>query len=206
MSDESQVAEEEKLPLYVIEGARSSRSRCKVCRRAITKDTLRLGVLIEGPYGTGYLWHHLTCAARRKFENVEEAYELEAWNEAKTPPGKVPSLDELRKVRENAEERKKQRKQIPYAEPAPSGRAKCKHCEQPIDKGSLRVVLGRGVYFGSQIRTAPINVHPKCVAAELKSEDCTTEIEGFEAALRANSAEVPSDSLDSLMTGIGPLD
>jgi len=205
MSDESQVAEEEKLPLYVIEGARSGRSRCKVCRRAINKDTLRLGVLIEGPYGTGYLWHHLTCAARRKFENVEEAYELEAWNEAKTPPGKVPTLDELRKVREDADVRKKQRKQIPYAEPAPSGRAKCKHCEQPIDKGSLRVVLGRGVYFGSQIRTAPINVHPRCVAAELKSEDCTTEIEGFEAALRANSADVSSDSLDSLMTGIGPL-
>lgn len=205
MSDESRVAEEEKLPLYVIEGARSSRSRCKVCRRAISKDTLRLGVLIEGPYGTGYLWHHLTCAARRKFENVEEAYELEAWNEAKTPPGKLPSLDELRKMSEVAEERKQQRKQIPYAEPAPSGRAKCKHCEQPIDKGSVRVVLGRGVYFGSQIRTAPINVHPQCVAAELKSEDCTTEIEGFEAALRANSADVPVDALDSLIAGIGQL-
>ena len=205
MSDESQVAEEEKLPLYVIEGARSSRSRCKVCRRPISKDTLRLGVLIEGPYGTGYLWHHLTCAARRKLENVEEAYELEAWNEAKTPPGKVPSLDELRKVSKDADERKTQRKQIPHAEPAPSGRAKCKHCEQPIDKGSVRVVLGRGVYFGSQIRTAPINVHPRCVAAELKSEDCTTEIEGFEAALRANSADLSADVLDSLIAGIGQL-
>jgi hypothetical protein len=205
MSDESQVAEEEKLPLYVIEGARSSRSRCKVCRRAISKDTLRLGVLIEGPYGTGYLWHHLTCAARRKLENVEEAYELEAWNEAKTPPDKVPSLDELRRVSKEADERKKQRKQIPYAEPAPSGRAKCKHCEQTVDKGSVRVVLGRGVYFGSQIRTAPINVHPRCVAAELKSEDCTTEIEGFEAALRTNSADLSADVLDSLIAGIGQL-
>jgi hypothetical protein len=108
-------------------------------------------------------------------------------------------------VSKEADERKKQRKQIPYAEPAPSGRAKCKHCEQTVDKGSVRVVLGRGVYFGSQIRTAPINVHPRCVAAELKSEDCTTEIEGFEAALRTNSADLSADVLDSLIAGIGQL-
>ena len=61
-------AVEPKLAAYVIEGARSSRSRCKSCRRKIDKGVLRIGVLIEGPYGTGYLWHHLRCAARRQFE------------------------------------------------------------------------------------------------------------------------------------------
>jgi poly [ADP-ribose] polymerase len=203
MSDDAQVAQQ--LPLYVIEGARSGRSRCKVCRRAINKDILRLGVLIEGPYGTGYLWHHLTCAARRKFESVEEAYELQAWNEAKTPPGDVPSLDELRKIREDAEDRKRSRKPIPHAELAPSGRSKCKHCDQTIEKDSVRVVLGRGVYFGSQVRTSPINVHPHCVASELRAEDCATEAEGFEAALRENSADLPAERLDRLMVEIGDL-
>jgi len=205
MSDET-AAGNETLPLYVIEGARSGRSRCKVCRRSISKGALRLGMLIEGPYGTGYLWHHLTCAARRKFEQVEEAFEAKAWNEAKTPPDDVPSLDELRKVREVAAERRKTRRPIPHAEPAPTGRAKCKHCDEPIEQGSLRVVLGRGVYFGSQMRTAPINVHPRCVAAELKSEDCATEIEGFEVALRTNSADLASEKLDTLVTEIGALD
>ncbi len=203
MSDETQVAEQ--LPLYVIEGARSGRSRCKVCRRAINKDTLRLGVLIEGPYGTGYLWHHLTCAARRQFENVEEAYEIQAWNEAKTPPEDVPALDELRKIREDAEDRKRSRKPIPHAELAPSGRSKCKHCDETIEKDTLRVVLGRGVYFGSQVRTSPINVHPRCVASELQAEDCATEAEGFEAALRANSPDLPAERLDRLIVEIGDL-
>ena len=203
MSDETQVAEQ--LPPYVIEGARSGRSRCKVCRRAINKDTLRLGVLIEGPYGTGYLWHHLTCAARRKFESVEEAYEIQAWNEAKTPPEDVPALDELRKIREDAEDRKRSRKPIPHAELAPSGRSKCKHCDETIEKDTLRVVLGRGVYFGSQVRTSPINVHPRCVASELQAEDCATEAEGFEAALRTNSPDLPAERLDRLIVEIGDL-
>ncbi len=33
----------------------------------------------------------------------------------------------------------------------------------------------------------PINVHPKCVMGELHAEDCMTELEGLEDALRANS-------------------
>ena len=203
MSDETEVAEQ--LPPYVIEGARSSRSRCKICRRAINKDVLRLGVLIEGPYGTGYLWHHLTCAARRRFDNVEQAYELEAWNKAKSPPANVPSLDELRKLREQAEDRKRIKKTIPYAELSPSGRAKCKQCDEPIGKGDIRVVLGRGIYFGSQVRTAPINVHPGCVASELKAEDCATEVEGLGAAIRANTTDLSVELLDELMAQIGEL-
>ena len=203
MPDDTEVAEQ--IPPFLIEGARSNRSRCKICRRTINKGALRLGVLIEGPYGTGYLWHHLACAARRRFENVEEAYRLEAWKEAKDPPGEVPSLDELRRVREDAEERRRRRKPIPHAELAPSGRSKCKRCMEPIEKGSLRVVLGRGVYFGSQVRTAPVNVHPRCVAAELRSDECATEVEGFEAAIRANSSDIPTARLDELMAQIGEL-
>ena len=70
---------EEQLPPYVIEGARSARSKCKTCRKKIDKDVLRIGILIEGPYGTGYMWHHLKCAARRMYDKVEEAYSMEAW-------------------------------------------------------------------------------------------------------------------------------
>src|SRR5262245_34356459 len=135
---------------FIIEGARSSRSRCKTCRRAIERGLLRLGVLIEGPYGTGYLWHHLTCAARRRFEVVEEAYGLEAWKAAKEPPAKLPDLEELRALKDVAEERRQQRKQIPHAELAPTGRSRCKHCGRPIEQGTVRIVLGRGVYFGDQ--------------------------------------------------------
>jgi hypothetical protein len=201
MSDDAGVAAE--LPAYVIEGARSARSRCKTCRRAINKGLLRLGVLIEGPYGTGYLWHHLICAARRRFEMVEAAYEAEAWKAAKQPPEEIPSLDSLQKLREDAEERRKSRKTIPYAEIAPTGRSKCKQCGKPIDQGDLRVVLGRGVTFGSQVRTSPVVVHPECVAAELGNEDCTTRPEGLGAALSANSPELSAEQLAALAGRLG---
>jgi hypothetical protein len=190
----------------VIEGARSSRAKCKTCRRAIEKGTLRIGLLIEGPYGTGYLWHHLRCAARRQFERVEEAYAHEAWTAAKEPPSQVPPLEELRGLRDQAEEQRRTRKRLPYLEAAPTGRAACKQCERPIEKGSLRVVIGRGVHFGSQVRTAPINVHPACVAAALAAEDCTTAREGFAQALRANSAELPPERVEATLAEIGPIE
>jgi uridine kinase len=204
MSEEPKAAEE-KLPPYVIEGARSARSRCRTCRRQINKGALRLGILIEGPYGTGYLWHHLKCAARSQFNKVEEAYRLEAWKEAKDPPGSVPDLERLRGYREEIEERKKKKKTIPYAEVDPSGRAKCKQCGALIEKGSMRVILGKVVEFGSQVRTAPINVHAACVAAGMGAEDCATEPEGFEDALRANSSDLPREKIDALLAEIGGL-
>ena len=68
------VEEKQELSAYVIEGARSSRSRCKICRRPIEKGTLRIGYLIEGPFGTGYLWHlgeyKLICGDAR----LQESY------------------------------------------------------------------------------------------------------------------------------------
>jgi hypothetical protein len=204
MSDEGKPLEK-KLPSYVIEGARSARSRCRTCRRRINKDALRLGILIEGPYGTGYLWHHLKCAARGQFPRLEEAYGLEAWREAKAPPSKVPTLDELRSYRKEAEERRRKKKQIPYAEIDPSGRARCKQCGELLEKGSTRVVIGRLVEFGSQVRTAPIHVHPGCVVAGISADDSGTTPDGFEEALRRNSGDLPPERLDAVLKKIGDL-
>lgn len=198
-------ATETPLPTYIIEGARSSRSRCKTCRRKIDKGGLRIGMLIEGPYGTGYLWHHLRCAARRRFEQVQEAYEAEAWKEAKDPPKKLPSIEELHKHVEELAERREKRREIPYAEFDPSGRAKCKHCGESLDKGELRVVLGREVEFGGQVRTGPVHIHPRCVGAELQEEHCATEVDGFAETLRANSPDIPADKIDGLLVVIGDL-
>ncbi len=193
---------EEELAPYLIEAARSSRSKCRTCRRKIDKDTLRIGILLEGPYGTGYLWHHLKCAARRRFEDVEQAYELKSWAEGVD----VPALDQLEKLREEAEKRKEERKEAPYLERAPSGRAKCKHCDETIEKDSFRVVLLREVSFGNQVRGTPINVHPRCVGAELMAEDCGTEADGFAAALRVNTKDVSDEDIEATLEAIGTLD
>ncbi len=193
---------EEQLPPYRIERARSSRSKCRTCQRKIEKEKLRLGVLLEGPYGTGYLWHHLNCAAKRRAEDVQAAYEEQAWDEGL----EVPPLEELAKLREKAEEAKKNKKLAPYVERAPSDRSKCKSCGEGIAKGAWRVALLREVTFGQQVRSAPINVHPACVSAEIRAEDCGTEIEGFEAAVRANSRGVDPPDIEQALAEIGPLE
>lgn len=201
MSDEAPQDEEPELAPFKIEQARSSRSRCRTCRRSIDKGTLRLGILLEGPYGTGYLWHHLTCAAKRRAEDVEAAYEEEAWDDGL----EVPPLGELRKLKQKAEEKKAKQKTAPWAERAPTGRAKCKHCGETIEKDSWRITLLREVTFGNQTRGTPIHVHPRCVSAEIRAEDCLTELDGFEAALRENSG-LPEDELVEALGTIGALD
>jgi len=199
---EEEPKQEEQLAPLVIEEARSSRSKCRTCRRKIDKGKLRLGVLLEGPYGTGYLWHHLTCAAKRRAEDVEEAYKTRAWAD----DVEVPPLEEMQKLREKAEEAKKNKKEAPYAERAPSGRSKCKHCDELIEQGSFRVALLREIQFGNQVRGGPINVHPKCVSAELRAEDCMTEVEGFEELVRANSTDLSEDDAAELFAQIGELE
>ncbi|HXV77014.1 MAG TPA: hypothetical protein VD788_11925 [Candidatus Polarisedimenticolaceae bacterium] len=193
---------EPQLAPYVIEGARSSRSRCKSCRRKIDKGTLRIGVLIEGPYGTGYLWNHLSCLARTRLDQVEEAYAQQAWNEAKELPVKLPSLDELRKLAEEGARRREQRKTLPYAEIDPSGRAKCKGCGGPLERGAVRFVLGRAVEFGNQVRTAPVLLHPRCVAAELAQDDRGTDADGFHRAVRDHSEDLVGELLDAALAEI----
>ena len=199
----SLTAEEEEKPPYVIEGARSSRARCKTCRKKIAKGALRLGVLVVGPFGPGYMWHHLNCAAGRQYEKLEEAYRLEAWREATAPPD-VPSLESLRQLQEKAADRRANRKYPPYVERAPSGRSSCKHCGQAIEKGAWRVVLGREVEFGSQVRTTPINVLPEHVGAVINEPDCTSNADDFETALTDNSDVSPNELAEVLKT-IGSL-
>lgn len=196
---------EPELPPFIIEGARSARAKCKTCRRTIDRGVLRLGVRIEGPFGAGHLWHHLKCAARRRFEEVEQAYAVEAWRFAKEPPEDVPPLEELAKLREETEKRKAEKRELPYAELAPSGRARCKLCDEPIEKGHARVVIGRAVQFGQQTRTTPIHVHPACVAHALHAEDCATEIEGFAEALRAHSTVLAPETIDAILGEVGEI-
>ena len=199
MTDEP---EPEELAPFKIESARSSRSKCRTCRRKIDKDVLRLGILLEGPYGTGYLWHHLTCAARRRLDDVEAAYAEESWEAGV----KVPAIEELRKLKEKSDEKKANKKEAPFVERAPTGRSKCKNCGEAIAQGAWRVALLREVQFGNQVRANPINVHTQCVSAEIRAEDCVTEIDGFADAVKANSRNLTPAEVEEALTAVGPLE
>ena len=201
-------AEEEELPPYIIEHARSGRSKCKTCQRKIDLGALRIGVYVEGRFGAGHMWHHLTCGAKRQLDEVEEAYGLEAWNFAKEPPEQsdLPSLDELRSLAKKAEsereKRDKAKKTIPYAEVAPSGRSKCKQSGETIPLGSVRIVLGKEAHFGNQVRTSAFAVLPRFVVDALDDPEIGTERDGLVDALRENS-DIDAELLDQAIAEAG---
>lgn len=211
MAPTDETDEPEDLPPYVIENARSGRSKCKSCKRLIAKDDLRLGVLVEGPYGAGHMWHHLECAAGRLLPKVEEAYQAQAWNDAKVPPdpADLPDLETLRELGAKAEEKReqkaKEKKTVPYAEIAPSGRSKCKQSGEPIPQGAVRIVLGKEAQFGNQTRTSPFAVLPAYVGAALEDDEISTPADGLFEQLRANS-KIDAAELERAIEAIGQLD
>ena len=201
MSDMVEAGEGEQLAPYKVEGARSSRSSCKTCRRKIEKGTLRLGIMIDGPFGQGYLWHHLTCAAKRRIEDVEEAYQLESWEQGL----EVPPLDDLKKLADKSAEKRAKKREAPFVERAPSARSKCKQCGEMIDQDELRVAVLRSVEFYNQTRSGPILVHTRCVKAAVHAEDSATAPEGFAEALHANSTGMDAADIDKALAEIGEL-
>ncbi|MFN0241931.1 MAG: hypothetical protein ACKVWV_03490 [Planctomycetota bacterium] len=185
---------------YKIELARSNRSKCKTCKKAIDKGVARIGVLIEGPFGVGYLWHHLKCLARRDIGLVEEAYAG-----AYTAEGvQKPPIEELRAVAEESAKKKEEKQEAPYVERAPSGRSKCAQCGEPVADASFRVVVLRSVEFYNQVRNGPIKVHPGCVAKALAEPNSATEVDGFADALRANT-RLPKEDIEKALKEIGPV-
>jgi len=202
MSDVDDAPNAEDMAPYKLEPARSSRSRCKTCKRKIDKGALRLGVLVDGAYGPGYMWNHLKCMARRRIEDVQAAYAGQHWEEGL----EVPPLAELERLAEKAEEERKNKKTPPYVEIAPSGRSKCKACGEAIAQGAARIVLVRTVEFYGQVRGAPVKVHPECVRAELDRDDSAIDRTLVVRELEANTPDLPRAAIESAIAAIGDLD
>ena len=200
--------EEEAKPEYIIENARSGRSKCKGCRKLIAKDDLRLGVLVEGPYGLGHMWYHVECSAKNVMPKLEEAYASAAWENAKVPPdvSELPDLEGLRELGAKAlaekAEKAKNRKVIPYAEVVPSDRSKCKHSGEAIPKDSVRIVLGKEAQFGSQVRTSPYQVLPRFALVACEDPEVTTEPGDLVELLRQNS-KIDASVLEAALSELG---
>jgi len=170
-------------PRLLIEGARSSRARCKDCGAPIEKGGLRLGTLVEGAYGAAYVWEHLACAAARGFEKVAAAYAAEAWRHAEEPPGELPALEDLRALDRSPRPEPGAHPSLPYAEVAPDGRSRCKHCGERIPAGELRVVLEHRIPFGDGRRRVVLNVLPEHLGELLEASGRTDRDELVAAVL-----------------------
>jgi hypothetical protein len=164
-----------------IESAASGRAGCRGCGRRIDKGDLRLGESLPNPYAEGEmtLWFHLDCAAYKRPDVLIEALAGGAT--------KVVDHERLLAV---AHKQLAHRRlpRIDGAERAPTGQARCRHCREPIARGTWRV---RIVHY-DEGRFAPGGfVHVDCRRAYFETDDITAPLLHFSADLdEAGRAEL----------------
>jgi len=155
---------------HTIEPAASGRAKCRGCSTNIAKGELRLGERLPNLFtgeGEMTLWFHLRCGAYKRPEAFVEAL-AETGEE-------VADADALRAA---AEEGLAHRRlpRLDGAERAASGRARCRHCKEPIEKDAWRVRL---VYFEDVSFSPSGFLHPGCAPGYVEVEDVTDRVLHF---------------------------
>jgi hypothetical protein len=178
----------------VIEEAKSGRASCRTCRKAIAKGELRLGVETQTQFSDtpSLQWHHLPCAAAKLPAELKAA--LAEYT------GDVPDRAGLDAAMEAAIHKGNAKPGgFPYVDRAPTGRARCMQCEQPIEKGALRVAVERELELGANVTRGAGYLHPGCVAANL--ENIGGSVDDLVEGVRANS-RIPEAELDGVIADI----
>jgi hypothetical protein len=178
----------------VIEEAKSGRASCRTCKKPIAKGELRLGVETQTQFSDtpSLQWHHVLCAAAKLPVELKAA--LAEY------PGEVPGRAALDAAMEEAVKKGSAKPAgFPYVDRAPTGRAKCMLCEQPIEKGALRVAVERELEVGANVTRGAGYLHPRCVAANL--ENVGGSVDALIEGVRANS-RLPEAELDGVIADI----
>ena len=180
----------------VIEEAKSGRASCRTCKQTIGKGELRLGVEAANAFGDtpSLQWHHLRCAATKL--PVELADALKAY------VGDVPDRAELEVAMADAIAKGTAKPAgFPYVDRAPTGRARCLQCKEPIEKGTLRVAVERDIEAGAMPTKSAGYLHPACVTAN--AEENGTDLEVMLEELEHNSRLPPPD-LATVLASLQP--
>ena len=179
----------------VIEEAKSGRAACRTCKKPIGKGELRLGVEQQTQFSDtpSLQWHHLLCAAQKLPAELKAA--LDEY------PGAVANRAELDAAMAGALKQGHAKPGgFPYVDRAPTGRARCMQCEQPIAKDSFRVAVEREIDTGAMVTRGAGYLHPKCVEENL--ENTGGDKLELIAALRQNSRLEHAD-LEAVIAEIG---
>jgi hypothetical protein len=179
----------------VIEEAKSGRAACRTCKKPIGKGELRLGVeqVTQFSDTPSMQWHHLLCAAAKLPAELKAS--LDEFS------GTVPNRGELDKAMADALKKGNAKPAgFPYIDRAPTGRAKCMQCEEPIAKDSFRVAVEREIDTGSMVTRGAGYLHPTCVDGNLENTGGSKE--ELLTGIRANSRLAGND-LDAVIAEIG---
>jgi len=176
---------------HLIEHASSGRAKCRACGGKIAAAELRLGERLPNPFsdegGEMTHWYHLVCAAYRRPEALIEAFEAADVPMASEIADRDRLLDAARL---GVAHRRVPR--VNAAERAPTGRATCRACKTPIEKGAWRI----SIVFYEEGRFAPGGfVHATCAAAYFETTDLMPRLKHFTPGLTDDDAE----ALDGLL-------
>jgi len=128
----------------IIEPAKSARSSCRICRKKIEKDSIRIGLpspytLPDGRAVATYRYYHPECIP---YDRITEILEILASTFTIEPMEKNQVRETLENIQKQGskdiEERRRTRNK-PFFEYSRSGRASCRICENKIAKGIFRV-------------------------------------------------------------------
>jgi hypothetical protein len=154
---------------HVFEPASTGRARCRGCGRAIQRGELRFGERLPNPFAEGEMtvWFHPPCAAYKRPDAVLE-----------TLAGTSVDVPDRAALERAAHASLAQRRlpRIDGAEKAPSAQAKCRHCREPIPRGTWRIRL----VFYQDGRFAPGGyVHLDCRKAYFETDDVLEHVLHF---------------------------
>lgn len=164
---------------HVIEHAASGRAKCRGCGGKIEKDQLRFGERGPNAFGEGEmtLWFHLPCAAYKRPEPFLEW--LGAAEGEESAASEVSIARALAPAAEFGIEHRRAPR-LDKVERSPTGRARCRHCREPIPKDSWRI----GLVFFEEYRFEPSGyIHAGCAAEYFGTTDVADRIRYFNADL-----------------------
>ncbi len=170
---------------HVFEIAPSGRSKCRSCGGAIAKDSIRFGEVMPNPFGDGNMtqWHHPGCAAFRRPEPLLEALAADGYE--------GPDVREITRQAESIQPHRRLQR-IGKAERASSGRAKCRACQELIEKEAWRLPL---IFFEDGNYASSGFIHATCTTQYCETQEVTDTVRHF-------AAELAADDLDELIKAI----
>ena len=166
---------------HVIEPASSGRAKCRGCGEKIEKGALRFGERGPNPFGEGEAtyWFHLICGACRRpdefltVQHTDIEPEIRLMAEASRNHYRLP--------------------RIRRAERASSGRARCRHCREPIPADSWRIALE----IWEEARFSPMGfVHVSCSKEYFGTADILSRIKHFTPGLSSVDVSAIADMLE----------
>jgi hypothetical protein len=158
---------------HTIERAASGRAKCRGCGEPVAAGELRFGERLPNPFADGELthWFHIHCAAYKRPEPF-----LETLKDVAEPLDDRARL-EAEATRGVAHARLSR---IDGAERAPSGRAQCRSCRQPIEKGAWRIAL---VYYEDDRFQPSGSIHLRCAGPYFETTDVLDRVKHFSRGL-----------------------